>query len=186
MQHLKGQESRNKIIKCAAELFYKNGYNSTGIKEILDKTKLTKGSFYFYFKSKKELAIEVSKYYEKELKESILQYYKKDKINFIYAFIDGMIEKAEKNEFLGCPITTVAQELAYFEPDVAKHFNNSLQQLIGLFHKCFLDKGKTEDEAVKLAEKTFLIYEGYLVYFRISKNVNLLKHMKNEMREIFN
>ena len=49
-----------------------------------------------------------------------------------------MIEKAEKNEFLGCPITTVAQELAYFEPDVAKHFDNSLQQLIGLFHKCFL------------------------------------------------
>ena len=37
--------------------FWKNGYAATGISEILDQAGLPKGSFYFYFKSKDELAV---------------------------------------------------------------------------------------------------------------------------------
>ena len=53
----KGEESRQRLIECAAELFWKNGYSATGISEILKQTGLPKGSFYFYFKSKDELAV---------------------------------------------------------------------------------------------------------------------------------
>ena len=48
----KGEESRQRLIECAAELFWKNGYSATGISEILKQTDLPKGSFYFYFKSR--------------------------------------------------------------------------------------------------------------------------------------
>ena len=51
----KGEESRQRLIECAAELFWKNGYSATGISEILKQTDLPKGSFYFYFKSKDDL-----------------------------------------------------------------------------------------------------------------------------------
>ena len=52
----KGEESRQRLIECSAELFWKNGYSATGISEILKQTGLPKGSFYFYFKSKDDLA----------------------------------------------------------------------------------------------------------------------------------
>ena len=57
----KGKESRQHLIECAAELFWKNGYSATGISEILKQTGLPKGSFYFYFKSKDDLATALSK-----------------------------------------------------------------------------------------------------------------------------
>lgn len=47
----KGDRSRQRLIQCAAELFWKNGYAATGLSEILRQTGLPKGSFYFYFKS---------------------------------------------------------------------------------------------------------------------------------------
>lgn len=40
----KGEESRQRLIECAAELFWKNGYSATGISEILKQTDLPKGS----------------------------------------------------------------------------------------------------------------------------------------------
>ena len=38
----KGEESRQRLIKCAAELFWKNGYSATGISQILRQTGLPK------------------------------------------------------------------------------------------------------------------------------------------------
>ena len=38
----KGEESRQRLIKCAAELFWKNGYSATGISQILSQTGLPK------------------------------------------------------------------------------------------------------------------------------------------------
>ena len=61
----KGEESRQRLIECAAKLFWKNGYSATGISEILRQTDLPKGSFYFYFKSKDDLATAVTEYYQK-------------------------------------------------------------------------------------------------------------------------
>ena len=36
----KGEESRQLLIECAAELLWKNGYSATGISEILKPTDL--------------------------------------------------------------------------------------------------------------------------------------------------
>lgn len=183
----KGDETKNKIIECAAELFFKNGYNATGINEILKITNVPKGSFYFHFDSKKSLAIEVGLYYEKQLTEWISQYYKdNDGKNFIENFIGDMIEKAEKNEYYGCPLTTVGQELSFFEPEIAEHYKKSLQKLIYLFYQIFKAKGINEEESRERAQNAFIIYEGYLVYYRISKEINVLKKMKRDMSRLFN
>ena len=48
----KGEESRQRLIECAAELFWKNGYSTTGISEILKQTDLPKGSFIFISKAR--------------------------------------------------------------------------------------------------------------------------------------
>ena len=61
----KGEASKAKIVEAAGELFWKQGYAATGIRDILDATGLPKGSFYFYFKSKSDVAREVIGYYSR-------------------------------------------------------------------------------------------------------------------------
>lgn len=182
----KGEETKNRIIKCSAELFFKNGYNATGISEILKAAEIPKGSFYFHFDSKKSVAEAVALYYEKVLTDWIMEYYSKyEGAQFIEKFIGSMIEKAENNQYYGCPLTTIGQELAFFEPDIAETYNKALKKLITLFVSIFKKSGLSDEESKAMGEKAFVMYEGFLVYYRISKDVNVLYHMQKEMKQLF-
>ncbi len=78
---------RERILDAAAKLFHKQGYNNTGINQIISVSKVSKASFYDHFKSKDDLCIEfLNRRYEywssewllfisgaKNLKEKILK-----------------------------------------------------------------------------------------------------------------
>jgi TetR/AcrR family transcriptional repressor of nem operon len=51
------KDTREKILNAAAQLIHRQGYNRTGLQEILTTAGVPKGSFYFYFKSKEDLAL---------------------------------------------------------------------------------------------------------------------------------
>ncbi len=55
----KATATREKILRTADELFYLHGYNATGLDAIIGAAGVTKGNFYYYFKSKELLAVEV-------------------------------------------------------------------------------------------------------------------------------
>ena len=57
----KPDSARDRIIGAAAELFHNNGYNATGIDQILKTARATKGSFHHHFGSKKAIALAVIK-----------------------------------------------------------------------------------------------------------------------------
>jgi len=46
------EERRSELIACARELFYSKGYESTSVRDIVDKIGVAKGTFYYYFDSK--------------------------------------------------------------------------------------------------------------------------------------
>ncbi|WP_222982284.1 TetR/AcrR family transcriptional regulator [Flagellimonas meishanensis] len=50
-------ELHQHIISVAGNLFYTQGYNSTGINEIIDKCGIAKATLYSHFKSKEDLCI---------------------------------------------------------------------------------------------------------------------------------
>ena len=54
----KGETTRKKILDDAAELFRTKGFGATSIKDLLDATGVTKGSLYFHFPGKDDLALE--------------------------------------------------------------------------------------------------------------------------------
>jgi AcrR family transcriptional regulator len=55
---LKRGEAREAIVRVACELFYTQGYNATGIQQIIDQAGVSKGTFYTHFTSKDELGLE--------------------------------------------------------------------------------------------------------------------------------
>jgi AcrR family transcriptional regulator len=50
-------ETKNHIIKVASDLFYRNGYNLTGINEIIKEANIAKATLYNHFKSKDEICL---------------------------------------------------------------------------------------------------------------------------------
>lgn len=183
----KGELTKRNIIKCASDLFYRNGYNATGISDILNKAAIPKGSFYFHFKSKKELAIAVCDYFEAELHDWILRTSKDKKWpEFISDFIDEMKEKAEQNLYFGCPLTAIGHELAFSDEEIASHFSKSLHKLVYLFNSILVSSGIQGDKSMYLAKREFLIYEGGLAYYRISKDTTILDNMRDNLIDIYN
>jgi TetR/AcrR family transcriptional repressor of nem operon len=53
------QESKQRILAAAKELFLARGYAGTTVDAICEKARLTKGSFYHFFDSKEELGLAV-------------------------------------------------------------------------------------------------------------------------------
>lgn len=181
----KGEQSKNKLIKCAAKLFLINGYNATGINEILELAELPKGSFYFHFSSKKNLAIEVSNYYSEKLNEWILNVSQNKKWDeFINQLVGKMIEQAENKKHFGCPLAVVGIEIAFSEPDISQYYYKSMKDLINMFSDIFEFSGVPSNKLDTIAHKAFAIYEGYLLYYRISKDVDILKRMRKDLIEI--
>ncbi|CAM3140032.1 TetR/AcrR family transcriptional regulator [Filibacter tadaridae] len=52
-------DRKRKVLLAAQQLFIEKGFNSTSVQDILDKSKISKGTFYNYFTSKNECLIAI-------------------------------------------------------------------------------------------------------------------------------
>ena len=182
----KGEESRQRLIECAAELFWKNGYSATGISEILKQTGLPKGSFYFYFKSKDDLATAVTEYYQKILLEQFRSRSQgNDWESFIEEIFDYLFERATGQTFAGCPYAVMGMETALSKPAVASVFMEGLKKFEQIFQEVLLYSGLSPDHAKILSQRMLSIYQGYLLLGRISNNTFFLKNARKNMLEMY-
>jgi TetR/AcrR family transcriptional repressor of nem operon len=62
----KYEEKKSCIISSGMDLMWDHGYNGTSVNDIVKAADVPKGSFYFYFKSKEDFAIQALKEYFKE------------------------------------------------------------------------------------------------------------------------
>lgn len=78
-------DAKSHIIKESLKLFLRKSFKDVTLNEILEKTGLSKGAFYYYYKSKEQLFLEIIESYfsymvvynfEKYSKESLQAFYK--------------------------------------------------------------------------------------------------------------
>ncbi len=56
---LKRMATMNRLLVTGLELFYKSGYYNTSIDDILKELSLSKGAFYYHFKSKEDYLLQI-------------------------------------------------------------------------------------------------------------------------------
>ncbi|MDD3219894.1 MAG: TetR/AcrR family transcriptional regulator [Lachnospiraceae bacterium] len=182
----KGETSKTKIIEAAGELFWRDGYTKTGISAILKATGLPKGSFYFYFKSKTEVA------------EAVLQYYSNIIIDFLRAkaegaitwdvfcesFIRGFKEELGDRPYYGCPLAVIGMEISFQEENLVKKYRTELEKIRDIFAKV-LQKDKVPQEKLEaVAGLCLSVYEGNLLLYRIGRSPEQLEQMERELKEV--
>ena len=57
----KWEAKKDEIIKVAFELFFSKGYSAVSVNDIIKESKISKGGFYTYFKSKQEVFVAIVK-----------------------------------------------------------------------------------------------------------------------------
>ncbi|MFS4446668.1 TetR/AcrR family transcriptional regulator [Maribacter sp. 2307UL18-2] len=102
---------QERIITTATDLFHRQGYNATGINQIIEEAKVAKGSFYYNFKSKEDVCIAYLKarhaYWSEQLKTHIAS---SDSDEVLTAF-DFLMLMNEKEDFRGCSFLNILSEI---------------------------------------------------------------------------
>ena len=67
------QDTRDRLIETARQLFLKQGYTATGVAEILQNAELNAGSLYHFFPTKEDLLLAVLERYKELLGPLVLE-----------------------------------------------------------------------------------------------------------------
>ena len=111
----KGDITKRKILETACGLFYIKGYNATSIDDILKTAEVTKGNFYFHFKSKEDLGHAVIDAYADRTIPLIQETLNREgkpltRLFDLFRRQDGRMKAAKYKG--GCPCGNLALELA--------------------------------------------------------------------------
>ncbi len=69
----KGAATRAFLLQIAAEAFAERGYTETTMAQLITRSGLTKGAFYFHFSSKEQLALAVIEEKQRQWIDSVVQ-----------------------------------------------------------------------------------------------------------------
>lgn len=182
----KGELSKKRFIETAGDLFWKNGYTKTGISEILKATGLPKGSFYFYFKKKSDIAEAVLQYYDRKIID-LLRSIADDSDSwgsFCDTFMHAFQEKLADKQYYGCPLAVVGMEIAFQEEGLVGHYHTSMEKVKRIFMQMLRKDGMPEEASEETADLCLAIYEGNLVLYRLSKDQDLLLRMNTQLKKV--
>lgn len=109
--------TRERIVETADQLFYERGYNYSSFADIADAVGLSRGNFYYHFKSKDEiLEAVIERRREKTL--AMLQQWEAEAATpqaRLGRFVDMMVMNGPRIRRHGCPVGTLCTELAKLE-----------------------------------------------------------------------
>lgn len=101
-----GCERRQELLGIAVELFAKNGYHKTKISDIVRQAGVAQGTFYWYFKSKEAIVLEIIANGREEITKVISQGYRVhsgtvvDMVQASELLLKNLFQYASENRYL--------------------------------------------------------------------------------------
>lgn len=145
-------DTRAAIVEAADRLFYETGFASTSFADIAAAVKLSRGNFYYHFKTKDEILAAVIALRLERTRQMLEQWEADgaDAEGRILSFIGILIANRAKIMRFGCPVGTLCNELAKLDhaagADAARLFTLFRDWLA----RQFLALGHSEAEADRL------------------------------------
>ena len=161
---MKHSEIRQHIVETASSLFYKNGYNLTGINEIISEADIAKATLYNHFSSKEAICISYLQYKNSTFLCNISNFCNKKKKgkNRVLGLFDFLSKFFKDNDFNGCWCIRTVAEIPQENEHIRVEIQNQKSDFIDLITELVtinLDI-KTKKEAISLARSIYLLYES--------------------------
>ena len=110
----KGEVQQQRIVNEADRLFYQGGYENTSFATIADAVGISRGNFYYHFKSKDEILGAVIEHRIRDIQQMLNEWtakYPQPRQRVLH-FIDILSDNQEAIKNHGCPIGSLCTELA--------------------------------------------------------------------------
>jgi AcrR family transcriptional regulator len=164
---------RTRILEVASQLFYRQGYNATGINQVISEADIARASLYNHFPSKTDLLHAYLEQKDKKWFDALENYLAKRKgfREKILGIFDFRIERQTEQSFGGCPFVKASAEVSTEEKKSFELVNNHKEHLkayIGELVSQIKPAPQSLDGGM-LAETIFLLMEGATVMVNISK-----------------
>jgi AcrR family transcriptional regulator len=172
---------REKIVQTATRLFIDQGYNLTGINQIIEEAEIAKASLYYHFQSKEDLCVEYLKRRNEQwfhLLEEYLSNVSDPKQRIIKTF-EFRAKHVERNNFSGCAYLRIISEL----PQRSEKIDHQVTGQKEKQQRFFLDlvkkvKGLSKERKLLLGEMLFMLFDGATGQCQIFKNTTPLQKAK--------
>jgi AcrR family transcriptional regulator len=111
------ESTRDHIVRAADELFYQQGFEHTSFADIADAVGISRGNFYYHFKTKDEILAAVIDARIAERRRMLRQWEDEedDPVGRIRCYINIVITNSADIEKYGCPVGTLTTELSKLE-----------------------------------------------------------------------
>ena len=155
---------RDHIIKTASDLFYRNGYNRTGINEIINEAGIAKATLYNHFKSKEAICVAYLKYMNDQFLKDFKGYLdsKPSGESKLLGIFDYLQTFYASKSFNGCWCINTISEIPKDNEKIRKEIQKEKYQLIHFMEELLTNNFPkiTDDQIPVLAKKIYLLYES--------------------------
>jgi AcrR family transcriptional regulator len=170
--------TRQRIIETSADLLRRQGYNATGIKQIVADAEAPFGSIYHHFPGGKEQlgaeAIRVSGAVYEQLVPAVFDP-APDLPTAVRNFFAGAAEHVRETDYAdACPIATVALEVSSTSEPMRTACAEVFERWLRAGQDRFLAAGLSEETARELAVSMFAALEGAFILARATRSTEAL------------
>lgn len=187
----KGEETRQMIIERAAPVFNTKGIAATAMSDIMEVTKLSKGSLYVHFNDKDELAATAVDYNMEQLGKKVAAAINRydDPKNRLFAYLDIFLDPLHPPVTGGCPMMNFGTEADDTNEAVRKKVNvvvERSQQVIIDIIKQGIKEGvfNTGWDYKEFATLMFAMIEGGIMISRIAGNNAKMKVINRNLKKM--
>ncbi|MDI9876640.1 TetR/AcrR family transcriptional regulator [Flectobacillus rivi] len=159
---------RSRIIDTASRLFYSQGYNSTGINQVIKEANVAKSSLYQYFPSKDDLLVAYLNEASKNTNQAIDEWLEKystasEKVTGLFDFL---IVFAESKEFNGCNFLNIISEIPQENERVAALIIKQKNHIRFVFSYIL----ENENHDTTLADELYLLFDASMISSKVYKS----------------
>jgi AcrR family transcriptional regulator len=185
-------DTRERLVEAARDLFLIQGYNATGVAQILKRAGVNSGSLYYFFPTKEDLLLAVLEWYRDNIYEGLLKpVYERidDPVERIFGLLDGYRQVIKVTNFeYGCPIGNLALELSNSHPKarslINENFSNWRKEIAGCIRQA-LDRFPEGTDPEALGSHVLAVMEGAVMLAKAYRDFEPFDAAVGQLRDTF-
>lgn len=188
-------DMKDRLMDAAMDLMWRNSYGSMSVDAICEQAGAKKGSFYYFFKSKSELASAALEAEWNKKKADMNATFSAtvpplERFDRYFDYVHDRLAEVQKKcgSILGCPFINVGSEVSTQDQALRATIDRIMDDKLNYFISTVRDAAaqgliNAPDPEAK-ARALFACYQGTIAQARIQNDIGLLREFKGVARDV--
>jgi len=183
--------AKQRLVESARDLIHEKGYTAVGVAEICNRADVNKGSFYYFFPSKHELALAVIGEFQQAASPLFEELVADDlpPLERLTRFFDSSYRahqacRREHGCIRGCALGNLALELSTQDDQVRNRLREVFDFQVGCFEKLVADALSRGDvpplDPRRAAQSLVALIEGGVMMAKMHNDPKLLRDLEDD------